>query len=65
LGVKVNCLWSDFNDNQTNLNIEEDQNNEQIVVKASESVHQNICLCFAGDDVIAGKQPKQSRPLAV
>jgi len=37
LVVKVNCSFSVFNDNQTHLNIEADQKNEQIVIKAFES----------------------------
>jgi len=46
--------------NQTHLNIEEDQNNEQVVVKVSESAQPMICLHFVNDDVIPGKQPKHS-----
>jgi len=44
LVVKVNWKSSVFNDNQTNLNIEEIK---EIVVKASESVHPKTCLHFA------------------
>jgi len=47
LVVKVNWSSSVFNDSQTHLNTEEDQNNEQTVVKVSESAHQKICLHFA------------------
>jgi len=36
--VKVNCSSSVFDDNQTHLNIEEDENSEQIVVKVSEDL---------------------------
>jgi len=46
LVVKVNCLSSVCNDNQTHLNIEGGQNNQQIVVKASESAHLKICFTF-------------------
>jgi len=59
LVVKVNCSSSVFNFNQTHLNIEEDQNSEQIIIKASESAQQKICLHFVSDDVILRKQVKQ------
>jgi len=58
LVVKVNCSSSDFNDNQTHLNIEEDQNDEQIGVKASESVQLKICVHSGSDNVIPGKTTK-------
>jgi len=64
LVVKVNCSLSVFNYSQTHLNIAEDQSNEQIVVKVSESVHAKI-LYFASDDVMAEKQPKRSCLLTV
>jgi len=53
-----NSSSSVFNDNQTHLNIDEDKENEQVVIKASESAHPKICLHFVNDDVIPGKQPK-------
>jgi len=46
LVVKVNCSSSVFNDDQTHLNIEEDKN-EQIVAKVSESACLKMCLHFA------------------
>jgi len=58
LAVKVNWPSSDFNDNQTHLNIEEDQNDEQIGVKASESVQPKIYLHLGSEDVIPGKTTK-------
>jgi len=54
LVVKVNCSLSVFNYNQTNFNVEEDQNDELIVVEASESAQPKICLHLGNDDVIPG-----------
>jgi len=48
------CSSSVFDYNQTHLNIEEDQNNEQVVVKTSESVHPLYVLTKLGEDILVG-----------
>jgi len=53
--VEVNCPRSVFSYNQTHLNTEEDQDNEQILVEASKSLH---LFTFCNDDIVPGKKNK-------
>ena len=38
------------------MSIEKDHENDEFVEKTFQSVHSTICLHFASDDVIPGKQ---------
>jgi len=54
--VKVNCSLSGFNMSKSSWTLRNMKNKKILQKKTSESVHPMICLPFASEDVMPGKQ---------